>query len=43
MECATCGQRYYRTTKSTKKQGKLELRKFCGRCRAHTLHKERKK
>ena len=43
LECTACGTRYYRTTKSGKKQAKLELRKFCRICRAHTPHKERKK
>jgi large subunit ribosomal protein L33 len=43
LECTTCGTRYYRTTKNSKKQGKVELRKFCRACRAHTPHKEKKK
>jgi large subunit ribosomal protein L33 len=46
MECTACGNRYYRTTKSTStlKQGqKLELSKFCSKCRSHQPHKERKK
>lgn len=43
LECSRCGDRYYRTTKSPKKTAKLELKKFCSVCRAHTLHKEKKK
>jgi len=44
LECGTCDERNYRTSK--KLAGgtpKLELTKFCKRCRAHTQHKERKK
>jgi len=44
LECGTCEERNYRTSK--KLSGgvpKLELKKFCKRCRAHTDHKERKK
>lgn len=43
LECSECGNRYYRTQKSPKKQAKLELKKFCPMCRRHTPHKERKK
>ncbi|MBI2920893.1 MAG: 50S ribosomal protein L33 [Planctomycetes bacterium] len=46
LECSECGTRYYRTTKSTstmKQAGKLELSKFCPKCRLHRPHKERKK
>ncbi|MCK5578165.1 MAG: 50S ribosomal protein L33, partial [Planctomycetes bacterium] len=43
LECTKCKDRYYRVTKNTTKQGKLELKKFCRLCRAHTPHKERKK
>ncbi|MBI4566447.1 MAG: 50S ribosomal protein L33 [Planctomycetes bacterium] len=43
LECAECGTRYYRTTKNTKSQAKLELRKFCPECRARRPHKEKKK
>ncbi|OHB76199.1 MAG: 50S ribosomal protein L33 [Planctomycetes bacterium RBG_16_59_8] len=43
LECTACGTRYYRTTKNTTSKAKLELKKFCGRCRKRTPHKERKK
>ncbi len=43
LECGTCGDRYYRTTKNTTKQAKIEIPKFCRICRKHTPHKERKK
>ena len=43
LECAECGCRNYRTQRETKAGKKLELKKFCKVCRAHTAHKERKK
>ncbi|MBI5360541.1 MAG: 50S ribosomal protein L33 [Planctomycetes bacterium] len=43
LECTQCGNRYYRTTKSGKALKKLELKKFCNKCSAHTPHKEKKK
>ena len=43
FECSACKRRNYTSTKNKKKTtGKLELKKFCGHCRAHTLHKETK-
>ena len=44
MECSVCGERYYRTSKLLKGvTTKLELSKFCPKCRKHVPHKERKK
>ena len=43
MECAGCGNRNYRTSKNMRSQTKLELSKYCGTCRKHTEHKEKKK
>jgi large subunit ribosomal protein L33 len=43
LECTKCGTRYYRVDKDPKAQGKLELKKFCKLCHAHTVHKEKKK
>jgi large subunit ribosomal protein L33 len=43
MECTACKERNYSTTKNKKKtQDKLNLSKFCPRCRKHTAHKETK-
>jgi large subunit ribosomal protein L33 len=43
MECSKCKERNYSTTKNKKKtQDKLNLSKFCPRCRKHELHKETK-
>lgn len=44
LECTDCAERNYRTSKRLSGGlPKLELTKFCNRCRKHTLHKERKK
>ena len=42
-ECSVCRERNYSTSKNKRKQqDKLELSKFCPRCRKHTNHKETK-
>jgi len=39
--CSNCKEKNYTTTRNKKKQkGKLELNKYCPKCRKHTLHKE---
>ncbi|RKX70771.1 50S ribosomal protein L33 [candidate division WOR-3 bacterium] len=41
LGCTECKSRNYTTTKNRKKNtGRLELRKYCPRCRHHTVHKE---
>lgn len=43
LECTVCHERNYPTTKSVKiTKERLELKKFCNRCREHTVHKESK-
>ncbi|MCX7704089.1 MAG: 50S ribosomal protein L33 [Planctomycetota bacterium] len=43
LVCEQCEGRNYRTTKKGGEGvGKIEVRKFCPKCRKHTLHKERK-
>ena len=43
LECKTCIERNYATTKNKKKtQDKLTLSKYCPRCRTHVEHKETK-
>ncbi len=43
LECSVCHERNYSTTKNSKTQkDRLELKKFCKRCRKHTPHKESK-
>jgi len=43
LACDVCGSRNYMTSKETKGGSKLELRKFCKRCRTHTKHVEKKR
>ncbi|MFO7266339.1 MAG: 50S ribosomal protein L33 [Limnochordales bacterium] len=41
LECTECKERNYRTTKNRRNDpDRLELRKYCKRCRKHTLHRE---
>jgi large subunit ribosomal protein L33 len=42
LVCEQCGGRNYRTTKTTKEQQRLALKKFCPACNRHTVHKESK-
>ncbi len=43
MRCKECKEINYFTKKSRGVEGKLELKKFCPRCKKHTVHKELKK
>ncbi len=43
LECESCGERNYTTTKTKKmiqERTKLELKKYCSRERGHFKHKE---
>jgi len=41
FQCSVCKRRNYVSTKNKKKSSeKLELKKYCRFCRAHTVHKE---
>ena len=43
MQCTECKERNYATTKNKRNDpNRMELRKFCRRCRKHTEHKETK-
>ena len=43
MACTECKERSYTTTKNKRKhQERLELKKFCPRCRVHRMHRESK-
>ena len=43
LQCTESKDRNYTTTKNKKlSPGRLELKKFCPRCRRHTLHRETK-
>ena len=43
LACTECKERNYLTSKNRRTQtGRLELKKYCPRCRRHTLHREAK-
>ena len=42
LSCSVCGERNYKTTRSGQGGKPLELKKFCKKCNAHTLHRESK-
>jgi len=43
MACEECKERNYTTFKNKKNNpDRLEVKKYCHRCRNHTLHKETK-
>jgi large subunit ribosomal protein L33 len=40
LQCPTCRERNYTTTKNKKNDpDRIELRKYCPRCRTHTAHR----
>ena len=41
LACTTCRERTYTTTKNRRNDpDRLELKKFCPRCRKHVAHRE---
>jgi large subunit ribosomal protein L33 len=43
MACSECKERNYTTQKNRRNdQARLEFKKYCPRCRKHTVHKESK-
>ncbi|MFA4835537.1 MAG: 50S ribosomal protein L33 [Dehalococcoidia bacterium] len=43
LACNECKERTYTTTKNKRNDpNRLELKKYCPRCRAHTPHREGK-
>jgi large subunit ribosomal protein L33 len=43
LACTECKDRSYSTTKNKKNDpNRIELKKYCPRCRKHTLHREAK-
>ncbi len=43
LQCQTCKERNYATTKNKRNDpDRLELKKYCPRCRKHTPHRETK-
>ena len=43
LQCTVCKERNYNSTKNKRNDpGRIELEKFCPRCRQHRLHRETK-
>ncbi|TCI20312.1 MULTISPECIES: 50S ribosomal protein L33 [Exiguobacterium] len=42
LACSACGSSGYSTMKQDDVTTRLELKKFCRRCNAHTTHRESK-
>ena len=43
LACTECKERTYPTEKNKRNDpNRLELRRYCPRCRSHTLHRESK-
>ena len=43
LECTECRERNYTSEKNRRNDpSRLELKKYCSRCRAHQLHRETK-
>ncbi|MEJ2354795.1 MAG: 50S ribosomal protein L33 [candidate division WOR-3 bacterium] len=39
--CGECRNHNYTTSRAKTQGGKLQLKKYCPRCKKHTLHKEK--
>ena len=43
LECTQCKERNYDTSKNKKNDpDRMEIKKYCSRCKKHTVHKEGK-
>ena len=42
LACSGCDARNYKTTRKQSQPGQIELKKFCPKCKTHTVHKETK-
>ena len=42
LKCTVCNEENYRDERNVKNTDKLELNRYCPRCRKHTVHKEKK-
>lgn len=42
LACVDCGNRNYTTMKNSSSAERLEIKKFCKNCNAHTAHRETK-
>ncbi|MGC8460862.1 MAG: 50S ribosomal protein L33 [Candidatus Dormibacteria bacterium] len=43
LQCSVCKERNYTTVKNKRNDpDRMELQKYCSRCRSHTAHRETK-
>jgi large subunit ribosomal protein L33 len=42
LACSECEARNYKTTRKASHLGQMEFKKYCPRCKRHTIHKETK-
>ncbi len=42
FKCTKCGERNYTLFKTKNVKDKIEKKKYCSTCQAHTVHKETK-
>ncbi len=42
LACEECESRNYKTTRKKEQEGQIVLKKFCPKCKHHTVHKETK-
>ncbi len=42
LACTACQSRNYRTTRKPEQKGQLTLKKYCAKCKRHTVHRETK-
>ena len=42
LVCSECKEENYRVEKNVRNTDKLEMNRYCSRCRKHTVHKEKK-
>jgi len=42
LACSECEARNYKTTRKPEQMGQIQMKKFCPKCKKHTIHKETK-
>ncbi|MBE6184298.1 50S ribosomal protein L33 [Bacillus ginsengihumi] len=42
LACSQCGSRNYTTARNVTQSERIELKKFCKYCNAHTIHRDTK-
>jgi large subunit ribosomal protein L33 len=42
LACSECETRNYKTTRKASHLGQMEFKKYCPKCKRHTIHKETK-